>query len=166
MCLERTPYSDDDIELKLHLYEVHSAKVHLKELVEMCTEAEEREEREGWNIDDILYEERERREIKTRKKAESGGCNKIFKRKKGSYDCLENEHNDFNEVCCFLCQEKLIFKSLEEFNNHIENQHRVSFGVKEIKKSGEKYFHHPNKKHLTENTEIIGIDEDSMEELD
>ena len=41
------PISDDDIELKLHLFKVHSAKVNLKELVEMCTEVEEKEEREG-----------------------------------------------------------------------------------------------------------------------
>ena len=60
VCLERIPCSDDHIELKLHLFNFHSAKVHLKELVEMCTEAEEKEERD-------------RREAQERKRADSGG---------------------------------------------------------------------------------------------
>ena len=40
ICLERIQDSDDNLELKLHLFKVHSVKVHLNELVEMCTEAE------------------------------------------------------------------------------------------------------------------------------
>ena len=60
--MERIPCSDDDIELKLHLFQVHFAKVHLKELVKMCKKAEEEEQREGWSLDDILEEERDRRE--------------------------------------------------------------------------------------------------------
>ena len=36
ICLERINDSDDDIELKLHLYKGHSVNIHLKELVYMC----------------------------------------------------------------------------------------------------------------------------------
>ena len=80
ICLERISCSDDDIELKLHLFKVHSVNVNLKELVEMCTEAEEREEREGWSLNEILEEERVRRdtEARTRKKVASGGWMKRF----------------------------------------------------------------------------------------
>ena len=35
----------------------------------MCAEAEERVEREGWSIDDILEEERDRKEAEARKRA-------------------------------------------------------------------------------------------------
>ena len=78
ICLERIQDSDNDKDLKLHLFKVHSVKVHLKELVEMCREAEEREEREGWSLDDILKEERNRKEAEEKKRAESGGWMKVF----------------------------------------------------------------------------------------
>ena len=84
ICLERIQHSDDDEELKLHFFKVHSVKVHLKELVEMCTEAEEREEREGWSLDDILDEERDRREAEARERAEAGGWMGIFWRRNKS----------------------------------------------------------------------------------
>ena len=137
-CLERIPCSDDDIKLKLHLFNFHSAEVHLKELVEMCTEAEEKEKREGWNIDETLEEVRERREAQERKREESGGWTVIFRKKK-MHECLDkNEEVDINEIECFLCQEKLIVKSCE-YREHLEKQHGVIFGVKEIMKAGDKY---------------------------
>lgn len=134
ICLERIQDSDDDIELKMHLFQVHSVKVHIKELVEMCTEAEKREEREGWSLDDILEEERDRRESEARERAESGGWRKILHRKRRSHECLDNNAEAEKEDC-FLCQ-----KQLEscEYNNHLEKQHRVIFGVKDIKKAGKK----------------------------
>ena len=49
-------------EVKQHFINVHSAKDHLEELVEMCTEAEEKREKEGWSIDQILEELGDRRE--------------------------------------------------------------------------------------------------------
>ena len=135
ICLERLPCSDDDIELKLHLFKFHFVKVHLKELVEMCAEAEEREEREGWSFDDILEEERDRREVEARKRAESGGWMGIFCRNKRTPECLDNNTKaETNEVDCFLCQE--IVKSCE-YDKHLEKHHRVIFGLKEIKKAGE-----------------------------
>ena len=131
ICLERIPCSDDEIELKVHLLKIHSANVHYKELVEMCTEAEEREERKGWSsINDILVEEMERKEAEERKRAESGGCMAMFRKKK-MYDHLDN--ND--EIDCLLCQE---YVQSCEYDKHLEKLHGVIFCVKEIKKAREK----------------------------
>ena len=166
ICLERVTCSDDDIELKLHLFKVHSAKVHLKELVEMCTEAEDKEEREGWNIDDILEEERDRREAQERKREESGGLMVMFRKKR--IHCLENnEEAEINEVDCFLCQEIV---KVCVYNKHLEKQHGVIFGVKEIKKAGEKYQKCPSNKepnHETEGVEpeIVRTDADTVKKL-
>ena len=52
-------------------------------------------------------------------------------RKKKMYDRLDN--ND--EVDCFLCQE---FVKSCEYDKHLEKLHGVIFGVKEIRKAGEK----------------------------
>ena len=132
ICLERIPCSDDDIELKLHLFKVHSAKVHLKELVEICTKAEEKEERGGWSIDDVLEEERDRREAEKRKRAESGGWMVVFNKRKMP-ECLDNNKEaEINEVDCFLCKE--ILKSCE-YDKHLKKLHGVIFGVKEIMKA-------------------------------
>ena len=90
ICLERITFSDDDIELKMHLFKVHFAKVHLIELVKICTGEEERERREGWSLDDILEEERDRREAVERKRAKIGGCIGTFWRKKRTHECLDN----------------------------------------------------------------------------
>ena len=43
------------------------------------------------------------------------------------------------DVVCFLCQKKLIVKS-REYSKHLEKQHGVIFGVKEILKAGDNYF--------------------------
>ena len=131
ICLERIQDSDDDKELKVHLFKVHSVKVHLKEIVEMCTEAEEREEREGWSLDDTLEEERDRREAEAKKRAESKG---IFKRKKRTPESLDNMRGETNGVDCFLCQEQL---NSCDYDKHLEKKHGVIFGVKDIKKAGE-----------------------------
>ena len=134
MCLKREPYSDDNIELELHYLKVHFVKIHLKELVEICTEAEEREEREGWSLDDILEEERVRREAEAKNRA-GGGCLGIFHREKRTPECLDN-NAEVDGVDCFLCQKQL--KSCE-YNVHLEKQHGVIFGVKDIKGASKKY---------------------------
>ena len=133
ICLERIPCSDDDIELKQHIFKIHSARVHLRELVEICRKAEERQDREGWSIDDVLEEVRDRREADERKRAESGGWMWAFRWKKRTSDCLDNnEEAEDSELDCFLCQK--IVKSCE-YNKHLEKQHGVKFGGKEIKKA-------------------------------
>ena len=142
ICLERIQHSDDNLELKLHLFKVHSVKVHLKELVQMCTEAEEREEREGWSLDDILVEGRDRREAEVRERAEAGGWMGIFWEKKITPECLDNNAG-VDEEDCFLCQEQQ--KSCK-YDKHLEKQHGVIFGVKDIKKAGNKYESVPLKK--------------------
>ena len=169
ICLDRIPSSDDDIELKLHLFEVHSVKVHLKELVEMCAVAEERELREGWSLvlDDILEEERGRREVEARKRAESGGWMGIFCRNKRTPECLHNNTKaETNEVDCFLCQE--IVKSCE-YDKHLEKQHEVKFGLKEIKKAGEKNEivpkEEPNNSNEEAERDINKTDADTVKEL-
>ena len=170
ICLERIPCSDDDIELKLHLFNDHSAKVHLKELVVMCIEAEEIEEREGWSLDDILEEERDRREAEEKKRAESGGLMGMFWRKKRTPECLDNIAEALiNEVDCFLCQEKLIVKSCE-YDQHLEKQHGVIFGLKELRKAGIMKQSAPlNAEPDIENEEfepeIVGTDADTVKEL-
>ena len=162
ICLARIPYSDGDMEeVKQHLINVHSAKDHLEELLEMCTEAEEKEEREGWSIDDTLEELRDRREAQERKRAESGGWMMMFRKKK--IQCLESNE----EVDCFLCQE--IVEDCE-YNEHLEKQHGVIFGVKEIKNAGEKYQKCPSNKEPDPETgeaepEIVRTDADTVKEL-
>ena len=133
ICLESIQDSDDNEKLKLHLLMIHSVKVHLKELVKMCTEAEEREEREGWSLDNILEEEKERRQTDVRKREESGGWMGIFMRKKRTPECFDN-NAEVDEVDCFLCEEQQ--KSCE-YDNHLEKNHGVIFGVKDIKKAGD-----------------------------
>ena len=163
ICLERIPCSDDDIQLKLHLFKIHSAKVHLKELVDMCTEAEEREKREGCSIDDILEEERDRKEAEERKRAESGGWMWAFGRRPS--DPLDNkEEAENNELDCFLCQKKV---NRCEYNKHLEKKHGVIFGGKEIKKAAEKFQCVPPNDHETGETEtkMVRTDADRVKEL-
>ena len=135
ICLERIQDSYDDVQLKLHLFKVHSVKFHLKELVEMCTEAEKREVREGWSLDDILEEERVRREAEARERAESGGWMELLWGKK-STECLDNNTAAIEEVC-FLCQKQL---QSCEYKKHLEKQHRIIFGVKDIKRVSKKIY--------------------------
>ena len=70
MCFERIPCSDDDIDFKQHLTKVHSSVVHLKELVKMSKEVGEKEVRKDWSLENIIEEENDRKETKTRKKDE------------------------------------------------------------------------------------------------
>ena len=162
ICLERIPCSDDDVELKLHLFKVHSAKVHLKELVEICTEVEQKEERVGWSIDDTLEELRDRREAQERKRAESGGWMIMFRKRK--IQCLENnEEEEIHEVDCFLCQEIV---KVCEYNKHLEKLHGVIFGMKEILKTGEKYQNEESDPETEETEpEIVRTDADTVKEM-
>ena len=138
----------------------------------MCAEAEKREEREGWSLDDILEEERDRRDSQEKMRAESGRWMGTFWRKKRTPECLDNiAEAEINEVDCFLCQEKLIVKSCE-YDKHLEKQHGVIFGLKEIKKAGEQKQDEivtPKKETNHENGEaepaIIGTDADTVKDL-
>ena len=117
----------------------------------------------------MIEELSDRREAQERKRAESGGWMVIFM-KKQMPDCLDNneeaEHDDIN---CFLCQEKLIVKSCE-YNKHLEKEHGVIFGAKEIMKAGEKYQSTPPNEepdHETGEAEpkVIRTDADTVKEL-
>ena len=168
LCLERIPCSDGDMEeVKQHLINVHSGKIHLEDLVEMCKEAEEKEKREGWSIDDTLEEERDRREAQERKIAESGGWMILFRKKKMSKKCLDNyDEAENNEVDCFLCQE--IVKSCE-YSKHLEKQHGAIFGLKEIMKAGEKSQSSPLNEEQPETEEAepnkVRTDADTVKEM-
>ena len=74
-------------------------------------------------------DERERKEAEARKRAESGWMGIFRKQKTGKTEA------ETDEVFCFLCQE--VIKGCE-YNIHLETQHRVLFGVKEIMNSSEK----------------------------
>ena len=170
ICLERIPCSDGDMEeVKQHFINVHSTKNHLEELLEMCILEEEKEEREGWSIDDTLEEVRNRREVQERLRAESGGWMEMFRKKKMP-ECLDNnEEAENNVVDCFLCQEKLIVKSCE-YSKHLEKQHGAIFGVKEIMKAEEKYQsilpnEEPDREIEEAETKIIRTDADTVKEL-
>ena len=87
MCLEYIPCSNGDKEkINEHIITVHCAECHVEKLAEMCGEAEEREEREGWSLDDIIEEERERREAAEKRRAESGGLMGMLRRLLGKTD--------------------------------------------------------------------------------
>ena len=117
----------------------------------------------------MIEELRDRREAQERKRAESGGWMVIFM-KKQMPDCLDNnEEAEHDEVDCFLCQEKLIVKSCE-YSKHLEKQHGVIFGVKEIKNAGEKYQKCPSSEEPDHETgeaepEIVRTDADTVKEM-
>ena len=88
--------------------------------------------------------------------------------KKQMPDYLDNnEEAEHNEVDC--CQEKLIVKSCE-YNKHLEKEHGVIFGAKEIMKAGEKYQSTPPNEEPDHETgeaepEIFRSDADVVKEM-
>ena len=142
MCLEHIPCSNDDTDkLKEHITTVHCAECHVDTLAEMCGEAEEREEREGWSLEDIIEEERDRRGATEKIRAESGGLVGMLRRQLGKTECPDNDGGcnadpENVESNCFLC--KTFFLKSNVYNKHLEEKHMVIFGLKEIRESGEK----------------------------
>ena len=142
MCLEYIPCSGGDTEkIKEHITTVHCAECNVETLAEMCGEAEEREEREGWSLDDIIEEERERREAAEKRRAEAGGLMGMLGRKFSRNDCPvsdveSNTYPENVESNCFLCQEKFYLDSYM-YKKHLEKKHMVIFGLKEIRECGE-----------------------------
>ena len=140
MCLEYISCSDGDTEkIKEHITTVHCAECHVEKLVEMCGVAEEREEREGWSLDDIIEEEKERREVLERRKAVSGGLMGMLKRHLGKADYTDSDAGsnvDPEKIYCFICKEKSFLNS-DVYYAHLEKKHTVIFGLKEIRECGE-----------------------------
>ena len=139
MCLEHIPCSNDDTDkLKEHITTVHCAECHVEELVELCSKVEKREEGEEWSLEDIIEEERQRREAAEKKRAETGGLIGMLRRQlgKSNYpdgDVLRSDGNPKNfEIDCFLCQEKF-FLDTDVYNKHLEKKHMITFGLKEIR---------------------------------
>ena len=143
MCLEYISCSDGDTEkIKEHITTVHCAECNVETLVEMCGEAEEREEREGWSFNDIIEEEIERREAKEKRRAESGGLMGVLIRQLGKThspsdsDAGSTSDPEIVESNCYLCQKKFNLNS-NVYNKHLEKKHLMIFGLKEIRECGE-----------------------------
>ena len=103
----------------------------------MCREVEEREEREGWSLDDIIEEERERREAAEKRRTEAGGLmemliRQLAKSDRPDSDAGSNSNSKNVESDCFLCQKKLYINS-NMYNKHLEEKHMTIFGLKEIR---------------------------------
>ena len=143
MCLEfLTCFDGDKEKIKEHITTVHCAECNVEKLAEMCGEVEEREEREGWSLDDIIEEERERREAAEKRRAESGGLMGMLRRQLGKTEYRDsvagsNADPENVESDCFMCKENLYLDS-NVYNKHLEEKHTVIFGLKEIRESGEK----------------------------
>ena len=142
MCLENIPCSDGNTEnLKDHITTVHFAECHVEKLAEMCGEAEKKEEKEGWSINDIIEEERERREAAEKRRAESGGLMGMLRRKLRKNVCPESDASsnadpENLQSDCFLCKEKYYLNS-NVYNKHLGERHLMIFGLKEIRECGE-----------------------------
>ena len=108
----------------------------METLAAMCTEEEEKEEREGWSLDDIIMEEWDRRDAEEKTRAESSGLiNWLRRRQKVTEPKLGNEETP--SIKCFLCQGQWTGTSKEELATHLEEDHKVLFGIKEIMEQGE-----------------------------
>ena len=139
MCLEYIPCSDGVIEkIKEHITTVHCAECHVEDLAEICGEVEEREEREGWSLADIIKEERDRREAADKRRAEAGGMMGMLRRQLGKSDrpdsgAESNANSENVESDCFLCREKFNLNSnMYNYNSHLEKKHMIIFGLKNI----------------------------------
>ena len=167
MCLEKIPCSDDDIKLKIHLFKVHSSTVHLKELVKICTEVEEREESKGWSLDDFYEEDSDGRKAVARQKKEPGSW--MSKEEKGTHETFDNDAEA--DLCiseCFLCDEKQTLKRSNEYSEHLEIQHKVIFGLKKIMNSEEIIQVNDNElenENEGKDPEFIMTDADTVKEL-
>jgi len=142
MCLENILFCNGDTEkIKEHFITVHCAEYQVETLVEMCEEAEEREEREGWSLDDIIEEEKERREAAEKRRAESGGLMGMLRRQLGKADFPDSDarnNADFEKYDrdCFMCNEKL-YLNRKVYKKHLEKKHMVIFGFEQIRECGE-----------------------------
>ena len=142
MCLEYILCSDGDTDMIMkHITKVHCAECHLEELAEMCSKEEDREEREGWSLEDIIEEEKERREAAEKRRTEVGGLMGMLRRQHGKSDRPDSAGGSIAEPenvesDCFLCQEKLFLNS-NMYNKHLEKKHMTIFGLKEIRECGQ-----------------------------
>ena len=162
MCLKLTPFNSNEAKnkFKKHMTKAHSATCPMETLAEMCAEAEEKEEREGLNINDIIEEERERQEAAMKKRAESGGLMGMFRRKQ---EVTEPEIHDIIPLECFLCQGAWTGTNRKDLEKHLEKDHKVIFGIKEITElSGNQ----SDESEVTEEVAATAGDDDSQEEED
>ena len=162
MCLELTPFNSNEVKnkFKKHMTKAHSATCPMEKLAEMCAEAEEKEEREGLNLNDIIEEERERQEAALKKRAESGGLMGMFRRKQ---EVTEPEIQVIIPLECFLCQGAWTGTNKEDLEKHLENDHKVIFGIKEIMELSR---NQTDEAEVTEEVAATAGDDDCQEEED
>ena len=119
MCLERTATNSEKNKFKKHMTKIHSATCSMENLTQLCKDEEERLEREGWSVDDIILEEAERREAE--KKA-SGG-QEVTQTELGTQDII---------LTCFLCQGAWTGDNKDDLQRHLEKDHKAIFKISEL----------------------------------
>ena len=135
MCLESVPYTKETKDKFMeHMTTVHSADCSVEFLSKMCQEAEERQWRQGWSFNDIIIEEKEWREAKEKRREETKEWMGLCRRKTNVVE--PNLEEDVINVKCALC--KLIGYSKKTLEKHLEKDHEVIFGIKEITNQGDK----------------------------
>ena len=118
MCLQRTANSEND-KFKKHMTKIHSATCSMENLTQLCKDEEERLEREGWSVDDIIMEEAERREAE---KKTSGG-QEVTQPELGTQDII---------LTCFLCQGAWTGDNKDDLQRHLEKDHKAIFKISEL----------------------------------
>ena len=98
---------------------IHSATCSMENLTQLCKDEEERLEREGWSLDDIILEEAERREAEKK----TPGGQEVTQPELGTQDII---------LTCFLCQGEWTGVNKDDLQRHLEKDHKVIFKISEL----------------------------------
>ena len=109
----------DSDKFKKHMTKIHSATCSMENLTQLCKDEEERLEREGWSVDDIILEEAERREAE---KMTSGG-QEVTQPELGTQVSI---------LTCFLCQGAWTGDNKDDLQRHLEKDHKAIFKITEL----------------------------------
>ena len=118
MCLKRTATNSKKNKFKKHMTKIHSATCSMENLTQLCKDEEERLEREGWSVDDIIMEEAERREAEKK----TGG-QEVTQPELGTQDII---------LTCFLCQGAWTGVNKDDLQRHLEKDHKAIFKITEL----------------------------------
>ena len=128
MCLKR----ETNLKYEKHMTKFHAATCPMARLDEMCREAEAEQATESLNFDEIIEEERKRQETLRKKRMETGGLMRMFRRRQERVTEPEQGTQDTISLKCFLCQGKWTGNSKEDLTEHLEKGHKVVFKIKEL----------------------------------
>ena len=98
---------------------IHSATCSMENLTQLCKDEEERLEREGWSVDDIILEEAERREAEKK----TPGGQEVTQPDQGTQDII---------LTCFLCQGAWTGDNKDDLQRHLEKDHKAIFKISEL----------------------------------